>query len=374
VLVALSVAVGLGAGCSSDAEPPDAAPLSAPHLPAGEAGRVLQRAIDAAGGWKRWASLRDVSYVSTLSIVDAARQVTSDSIGWFTAPLHRGALARMDSIGLPTEVRFGIDREDTWIVSEGQPVLAPGQLALTRFDLVSSLFWFSLPFALAELPATVTYLGEARGADDARWQLLKAEFDPPHPAAPGKWFVLYLDAETGLIDHIHGQLSAPFLRHELWVGQWRHYRDWDGIKKERQRQFFPAAEDGSIVGEMVAEQYVEHVRFDSGFDAHYFDKPAAAGGRPVFDRQRRETGDRALPDDANPRRSLRLFNARLLPPLRGKVGMGALTTVDRSSAHPHPDLPPQGGKEIRRPTNDETTTVGSVPMAMRRLACLPESP
>lgn len=243
---------------------------------------MLGRAIDAAGGWERWMAVRDVSFISTLTIVDPAREVSSDSIGWFAAPLHRGALARMDSIGLPTEVRFGIDAEDTWIVSEGKPVIAPSQLALTRFDLVSSLFWFSLPFALTELPATVTYLGETRAENGKRVLRLKAEFTTPHPAVPGPWFVLHLDAETHLIDQVHGRLSAPFLRHELWVGHWRHYRDWNGIRKERQRQFFPADETGAILGAMVAEQYVEHVRFNNGFDALHFQRPPGADGvKPI---------------------------------------------------------------------------------------------
>ena len=64
------------------------------------------RAAGSAGGRSR-----DVSYISTLTVLDPAREVSSDSIGWFKAPLHAGAQARMDSIGLPTEVRFGIDAE-----------------------------------------------------------------------------------------------------------------------------------------------------------------------------------------------------------------------------------------------------------------------
>jgi len=269
------------AGCTSPADTPRLVPHE-PQLPPGEAGRVLQRAIDAAGGWERWRAVHDVAYISMLTIVDPARQVTSDSIGWFTAPLHDGARARMDSLGLPTEVRFGIDAGDTWIVSDGTPVTAPGQLALTRFDMVSSLFWFSLPFALGEAPVALTYLGEEVGEGGKRWQRLKAEFDESNAAVPGTWFVLYLDATTGLIDHVHGRLTAPFLRHDLWVGQWLHYRDCDGIKKERQRKFFPADEGGAIVGEMVAEQFIEHVHFNSGYGPEHFVKPPAIDKtRPV---------------------------------------------------------------------------------------------
>lgn len=269
------------AACTSPAGRPRQVPHD-PQLPDGEAGRVLQRAIDAAGGWERWRGVRDVSYISMLTIVDPTRQVTSDSIGWFTAPLHDGARARMDSLGLPTEVRFGIDAEDTWIISDGTPVTAPGQLALTRFDMVSSLFWFSLPFRLGEGSATITYLGERDGESGQHWQQLRAEFDERDPSVPGKWFVVSLDADTGLIDRVHGHLSAPFLRHEVWVGQWMLYRDCNGIKKERQRKFFPADPDGAIVGEMVAEQFIEHVRFNSDYAPEHFSKPPGAEGhRPV---------------------------------------------------------------------------------------------
>jgi hypothetical protein len=287
---AVLLALAACAACTSPAEAPRRVAHD-PHLPEGEAGRVLQRAIDAAGGWQRWRDLRDVSYISMTTIVDPGRQVTSDSIGWFMAPLHDGARARMDALGLPTQVRFGIDAEDTWIISDGISVTAPGQLAVTRFDMVSSLFWFSLPFRLGEEPATITYLGEREGDRGQRWQRLKAEFDERNPGVPGRWFVLYLDADTGLIDRVHGQLTAPFLRHELWVGQWLQYRDCDGLKKERQRKLFPADAEGSIVGEMVAEQFIERVRFNSDYGAAHFEKPPLAE-RPVRNHDR-QPGDGA---------------------------------------------------------------------------------
>ena len=243
---------------------------------------MLRRAIEAAGGWERWRTAHDVAYISMLTIVDPVRQMTSDSIGWFSAPLHDGARARIDSLGLPTQVRFGIDAGDTWIISDGTRVSAPGQLALARFDMVSSLFWFSLPFTLAEQPVTVTYLGEENGEGGKRWLRLKAEFDEPNPAVPGKWFILSLDADTGLIDHVLGHLTAPFLRHEVWIGQWLHYRDCDGFKKERQRRFFPANDQGAIIGDMVAEQFIERVHINNGYGPeHFLEPPSADELRPL---------------------------------------------------------------------------------------------
>lgn len=296
---ALATLLVLIAGCRSETRSTESAAPERPRLPDGEAGRLLRHAIDAHGGWARWRAARDVSYISTLSVVDTAREVASDSIGWFSAPLHGGALARMDSIGLPNEVRFGIDAERTWIVSDGHPVLAPGQLALTRFDLVSSLFWFTLPFRLAESPAQVTYLGSERTADGDTWEKLRADLPQPDPAVPGPWVVLYLDADSGLIDHVHARLTAPFLRHDLWVGQWRRYRDCDGLRKERQRKFFPADAEGNIVGAMVAEQFVEHVRLNNGYDPTHYREP-----RP------------ATPDPSPAGRDLTRWPAPFAPPVR----------------------------------------------------------
>jgi hypothetical protein len=248
-----------------------------PRLPSGTAGKILARAIDAAGGWQRWHALHDVAYVNTLTLLDPDGDVTSQSIGFYMAPLHHGMQARMHSIGLPNEVVLGANGPDTWIVRDGVPVSEPQRMELTRFNLVSNLFWFSLPFTLAEWPGTVTDLGTADGEDKVRWNRLKVVFDPGNPGVPGDWFVLYINARTGLIDRVHARLTATFLRQELWVGKWLEYRDLDGLKKERRRKFYPADDNGTILGALVADQLVEHVRLNNGYSSELFKRPSAAG-------------------------------------------------------------------------------------------------
>lgn len=257
-------------GCRSSPSP------GTPHIPPGDAGAILSRALTAAGGWDRWAALHDLGYVSTLTLRDPFGEVTSESIGWYMAPLHAGMHARMESIGLATDVTLGASPSATWMLRDGQPVTDPQRLALTRFNLVSNLFWFALPFAVAELPCTVTTLGDVEGAHAVRWQRLKVVFEARDPAVPGEWFVLYFNNTSGLIDRVYARISAPFLRHTLWLGEWIDYRDWNGLKKERQRKFYPADDSGSIVGAVVAEQLVEHVQFNNGYTAEQFAPPAAA--------------------------------------------------------------------------------------------------
>lgn len=269
VLALLAVVAG---GC----EPSTTPTVAVPRLPAGEAGTVLARALDAAGGWSRWVALRDVGYINTLTIFDPYGNVSSQSIGWYMAPLHRGLQARMDSIGLPEEVQLGVNGAETWVLRSDTPIAEPQRLELTRFNLVSNLFWFSLPFALAEMPATITDLGEVDGDDHARWHRLKVVFDPSNPGVPGEWFVLYFNTRTGLIERVHAKITAAFLRHDLWVGKWIDYHDWNGLKKERQRQFFPADDRGEIIGNAVAEHLVEHVELNNGYTPESFMKPPKA--------------------------------------------------------------------------------------------------
>jgi hypothetical protein len=107
---------------------------------------------------------------------------------------------------------------------------------------------------------------------------LRVTFEPNNPSVPGEWFVLYFNSRTGLIDRVHAKITAAFLRHDLWVGKWLDYRDWNGLKKERQRQFFPADDKGKIIGNVVAEQLVEHVHLNNGYAPESFNKPPQASG------------------------------------------------------------------------------------------------
>jgi len=271
-VTALVAAFLLGcAACHSDS------PQSAPRLPEGSAGRIVQRAIDASGGWERWTGLRDVAFVTTFTAYDPVGNISSESIGLHKSPLHGSPLVRFESLGVPNPVTFGFDGKEAWILRNGLPVNEPGRLEWSRFNMVSNAFWFSLPFSLAELPVAITDLGQQ--ADGAtRWQRLRVTLDKQAPEAPCDWFVVYFDPETGLIDHVLSHITASFLTHSLWVGKWLDYQDWNGIKKERRRQFFPADAEGAIIGNLVVEQLVEDVRFNNNFPASLFTKPVPVSG------------------------------------------------------------------------------------------------
>lgn len=226
-------------------------------------------------------AVRDVAFVATFTFYDPAGNASSDSVGLHKSPLHELPKVRLESLGLPDPVTLGFDGQQAWMARGNTAVHDPARLAFSRFNMVSNLFWFSLPFGAAEWPTTVTDLGE-QSTGGRHWARLKIVPGSGAPEAPGDWFVLYLDPESALIDHVFAHITAEFLTHSLWVGKWLDYQEWDGIKKERRRQFFPADAEGTIIGAMVAEELVEDVRFNNHFPTRLFEKPLAVdGGQPT---------------------------------------------------------------------------------------------
>ncbi len=269
----------VAAACRSAPEAPPqvgAEDHVAAPLPDNQAGRVVARAITAAGGWETWNAHRDASFISTLTLFDPVGNATSETIFLHKVPLHQGLRTRMESIGLREELLFGFDGDEWWMLQDGRPVSEPARTVFTQFHGISSAYWFSLPFILAEGPAALTYVGPESDGDQ-RWEKVRVEH-PGSLAAPADWLVVYFDAGTGLIDRVHCHITAEFLRQTLWVGKWRDYRSIGGIKRERRRTFFPADMSGNPIGGMAAEQILEHLQFDNDYPASLFTKPLVAGG------------------------------------------------------------------------------------------------
>lgn len=246
-----------------------------PRLPAGKAGEVLARAIDAAGGWKEWRKIRDVSFISTLTIFDVRGDATSETIFLHKQPLHQGPVSRLESIGLKTEVIFGYDGSDSWMRVGGRWVEQPQEKMFTEFHGVSSTLSFGVPFVLAEFQGlSLEYAGEETD-EEQRWEKLRLTY-PESFRSPIEWAVLYFDRRTGLLDRVLAQVNAPFFEHPIWLGRWREYRRVGGVLLERVRSFYPADAAGNPVSGLAAEQLIEHLQFDHSFPPELFRAPLRA--------------------------------------------------------------------------------------------------
>jgi hypothetical protein len=268
------------AACSDDSAPATRASIgageSAPSMRLGddEAGRIVRRSIDAAGGWATWKRLQDVEFVATLTIFARSGEVASETIFLHKVLLHRPGV-RVDSIGLIEPVIFGYDGERDWMLRGGRAVTSLTGTAFTRFHAMGDAFWFGLPFVLAERPGDLSYLG-AEEEEGRRWERVRVAYQDP--TLPADWMVLYFDADSGLIGKVHARITAEFLTHPLWMARLREYQEVGGLVRERRRLIYPADIEGKAIGPLAAEELVEHIRFDSGWTEELFIAPLAAGG------------------------------------------------------------------------------------------------
>ncbi len=285
--VPLAVALLLAmAGCSErpqrGAAPaqPSAAAQKPEELPTSRAGEIVERAIAAAGGRDAWRRHRDASFLGTVTFFDAGGNPSSESIYLYRVLLHQGVKVRLESVGLPDELVFGLNGPDWWMLRSGRPVDEGGRTVGTQFLAATMAYWFQLPFVLAEDGSQLSYEGPEVD-QEKRWEKVRVQYGN-ESSVPFEWLVFYFDAETGLIDRLHCAVRAAFLRQPLWVGKWREYRELGGIKRERRRAFYPADREGRMIGPVAAEQLIEHTRFDDDPPAEWFRKPLVTGpGSPT---------------------------------------------------------------------------------------------
>jgi len=181
-------------------------------------------------------------------------------------------MVRFESVDLSEHVAVVLAGDEMWIEKEGVLVCDPPRLNLARLHLRGNLFWFSLPFSLAETWVGVTDGGD-RSEGGRTWHRLRVQLDADSPPESGDYFVICIDSETGLIDRVLGHLDVPFLAHPLLVGLWRDYQEVDGLRVAHRREVFPADADGRVVGPVMLDQVVQDVRLDGSLPAALFRRP-----------------------------------------------------------------------------------------------------
>jgi hypothetical protein len=243
-----------------------------PILSSGRAGEIVSKAIEAAGGWRRWSEMRDVSFASSTAYFHPLAGEVRESVGVYKMLPHSGERVRFESVDLSEHVAVVVAGEEMWIEREGVLVCDPPRLDFARLHLLGNLFWFSLPFSLAETWVGVTDEGD-RSEGGRTWHRLRVQLEADSPPETGNSFVVYIDAVTGLIDRVLGHVNARLLAHPLLVGFWRDYREVDGLRIAHHREVFPADPDGSAIGPVLLDQVVQAVRLDGGLPAELFRRP-----------------------------------------------------------------------------------------------------
>ncbi|MBI3891693.1 MAG: hypothetical protein HY303_09215 [Candidatus Wallbacteria bacterium] len=123
--------------------------------------QLLPRVLDAAGGQRRWAGIRDVALLETRKQLEPSGHVrASEDLEIFLQnEPHINLLMVRHHRGV--EIHQGWHRDSAWMVEDGLRVHDRGRIEAARRELLETLFLVRLPFCLPEEPkGKLVYEGE----------------------------------------------------------------------------------------------------------------------------------------------------------------------------------------------------------------------
>jgi hypothetical protein len=274
--LALLAAALASAGCESARRPVPRNPIARDHARL-EGHLLVERACDAAGGIKRWRSVKDVSF----RLDDhwrgvAARMVrpwpVENASGPFEALLtpSYGRVRIADKNG---PVTYGVGAGGPWAMRGSSPSSEPGDIATARSTVPVFLFDFQMPFAFL--------------ADDAVQHSMGIHPDPPggpvyevlvtYPWYTGDrsrdWYVARFDTSTM-------RLRSVTYTASLWGPQMIEYTDDLSGYQQIDSLWIPTRHDVRMSYPFRPEMHewtVTGVQFNTGFEDTTFRGPGHLG-------------------------------------------------------------------------------------------------
>ena len=201
------LAVLLLVACSTPSATSRTAASASPHqaridaatqrLSATGPGKKVLRAIDAMGGLARWYGNGALYYrFDYVPLDDGAPRntlITND---------YRNARAVHRLVSDPS-VRYGFDGTNAWsLTGEKVEGMSP------RFWSLTPYYFVGLPFVLADGGINFTALPAAE-LDGRSYDLVKVTYDAGTGDAPGDYYVLYLNRQSGQLDALRYVVTYP---------------------------------------------------------------------------------------------------------------------------------------------------------------------
>jgi len=231
--------------------------------------RIVARAIEAHGGWERWAEVRDLTVYDTRRGFGADGDTTETRI---VAAYHKGPpwmrIERRSRDG--DTVVHGYDGETHWASRNGERLHDPEAVAQARFRVWTDQYFHFLPFKLADEGARFEYRG--RGEVEGRpVDRVRVTYGSGIGDAPDDVYTYAFDAETHTLVSFHFNVTAvdpDFYELVRWVEtDWMH-----GLLRPRRTKAWDSDASRAPVRQRSEHAY-DSIQVNRGLDRAYFRPP-----------------------------------------------------------------------------------------------------
>ena len=201
------------------------------RLPNNEAGNIVKKAIEQAGGWENWAAKKTLSYTKTTQYFDSTGIVTRE-----VRQLHQYKLYPQLKVNISWEEngdKYTIinNGQQAWKYKNRQQLTEKSDLNQAWNSSFGSHYVMSMPFKMTDPGTVLTYEGLDTLANGRVVHAIKTTYEKGAGSAAGMHtWRYYFDKETY-------SPAANFLDYGSGVSytQYEAFTDIDGIKLNKER-------------------------------------------------------------------------------------------------------------------------------------------
>ncbi|WP_405293826.1 hypothetical protein [Algibacter sp. Ld11] len=239
-------------------------------LNATEAGKVLWSAMEAHGGLAKWFSNGYLSFQFNYQPLNGktARNSYQTIDTWSNKARHNSVT--------DTESIFGWDGKEAWLKAKDSTSFAYD----TQFWALTPLYFSGQPFVLDGEGVNLELLPELE-FQGATQKVIKATYDAGIGSAPDDYYVLYVNAETNLVDAFKYIVSYPdyfpnggHAPEKITVTQGT--TTVDGIVFATGFKTYWSTNDKDGLGEYITKIDVSDISFSPTVEDNFFSKPEGA--------------------------------------------------------------------------------------------------
>ncbi len=241
------------------------------RLPDDEAGRVVRKAIEAAGGWEAWAAAPALEYRKTITFFDSTGAETRRLTQHHQYALHPGPKMRIayeDDEGRPILLVNDGDEAGKWI--DGARATAEGDRNQAWNSTFGSHYVMGMPFKLTDPGTRLSYAGRDT-LGGVVVDAVRAEYEEGAGSAAGMHtWTYYFSADDG-------RLVANHLRYgpdpdDYDFTEYHDIAEIDGVRLPMRRTSYHSNAKAEKLGR--ASSYLnEDVRLDTSMPDSLFTLP-----------------------------------------------------------------------------------------------------